>query len=165
MSFRFGDDVIKFYWWRHQNQWFRKVHGKISITSWVFVVRSWLTPRIKASKFLYQNKLHLESNYASVGNYSSNIPGNNGKNALWRHNDVTWRHVVGFSRKFQGKLFLGIWWHCENLESNRWSKRKLGFPLNYRNNAWHFTSCWLIPCNFRSTNAMTLKISEKASNR
>ena len=161
-----GDDVIIFNWWRHQKSVFLKGNGKINVTFLVFILRSWLTPQMKANKFLFQNKLHSLINFASSRSYSRSFPGNNGKNGLWRHNDVTWSD---FDKNFRKCNF-----YVHNDAVKIWSpnnnpiKSYSLFPiccLTIGKQHARFTSCWLIPYNFRSTDAITLKISWNTSNR
>ena len=152
-----------FWWWRHQILLMtssKSVISKGSRENQYNFLNFWK---------LIRSSIRINCIYTPVmrisGIIPGSIPGNNGKKAPWRHNDVTWRHVVRFSWKFQEKFFSIIWRHCENLKSIRCSKRKLEFSLNYRNNACSSTSCWLIPYNFRSEYSLLLKISHNVSHR
>ena len=60
--------------WRQQKSAFFKDYWKISTISHVFVVKSWLTPQMKAHEFHYRRKLQLHNILAFVGIFQVTFP-------------------------------------------------------------------------------------------
>ena len=86
----FCDDVIIFYWWRHQNSVFWRSMGKSVYIFWFLSGEvGWPLKWKLISSSLRMNYIHW-SIWLLPGIIPGKFPGNNDKNALWRHNDVTW---------------------------------------------------------------------------
>ena len=86
----------------------------------VFVIKSWLTPLIKANDMVYQTHWQWRSQFALIGGNPGSFPGKNGE--IWPMTS-SWRHMAEISRNFQETSILPKKRCVENLKSFGSSKQ------------------------------------------